>query len=245
MRIALAVRTFLALPCLWLGLTSMPAAADEAALRIGRNEGPMALLTDSSVLVLRAAYDKLNVSVRFEEYPLLRSLALADAGTIDGDTMRIAETSERYHNLIRIDVPINHLEITTYARAPCPEIKDWSELRGRRVAHERGVLAIERRLAGMETIAAANKPELFRLLDRGMADIVVGTGLETDVVLRRLNDNRLCRVNGTLERVPLYHYLHKRHAALAPRLEAQLQGMQKRGEIDGIHRRERARVMAE
>jgi polar amino acid transport system substrate-binding protein len=242
---AFQARRLAAVHCLWLVLVAAPALADEP-LRIGRNEGPNALLTDLSVAVLQSAYDKLGVQVRFEGYPLLRSLALANAGTIDGDIMRVAEASEQYANLLRVDVPINYLEITAYARTPCPTLSNWGDLQGKRVAYERGVLAIERRVKGRATIQTRNKPELFRLLSRGMVDVAVGTGLETDVVLRRSADkDQLCRVSGILERVPLYHYLHKRHAALAQRLQTQLQAMQRRGEIDAILRREQARLMGE
>jgi len=246
MQLALPSLRFAAALCLACGLASGPAPASAGEpVRIGRNEGPGALLADTSVLVLQAAYAKLGVDVRFEEYPLLRSLALADAGTIDGDAMRIAEASVQYPNLLRIDVPINRLEITAYARAPCPVLESWDDLRGRRVAYERGVLAIERRLQGQARSQAQNQDELFRMLSRGMVDIAIGTGLESDVALRRHADKGLCRVAGVLERVPLYHHLHKRHAALAQQLQTQLQAMQRRGEIDAILRRERARVMAE
>ena len=245
MPFVLRARRLAALYGLWLGLLAAPVLADEP-LRIGRNQGPTTLLTDVSVLVLQAAYARLGVEVRFEGYPLLRSLVLADAGTIDGDTMRIAEAGERYPNLLRVDVPINYLEITAYARAPCPTLNGWDDLQGKRVTYERGVLAIERRVTGLASFPTDTKPDLFRLLSRGMVDIAVGTGLETDVVLRHSADkDRLCRVNGILERVPLYHYLHKRHAALVQRLQAQLQAMQRSGEIDAILRRERARALAE
>jgi hypothetical protein len=223
---------------LWLGI----AAADDAPLRIGRNEGPLSLLTDSSVAVMQSAYDRVGVKVRFERYPLRRSLSMANAGDLDGDTMRIADVGELYPNLIRIDVPINHVEITAYARAPCPPaLSGWDALHGRRVAYERGVLVIERRRQGIESVQAQSEPELFRLLASGAAEIALGTGQDTDIVLRRSGEKGLCRIDGALERVPLYHYLHQRHAALAQRLKAELQAMQKRGEIDAILKRERAK----
>ena len=231
----------LALSGLLLALGAPPALADDP-LRIGRNAGPSAVLADIGVLVVKAAYDKLGVAVKFEPYPLLRSLALADAGSIDGDVMRVAEAGSQYPNLLRVDVPINYFEITAYARTPCMTLGGWSDLRGRRISYERGVLAIERRLKGMDTVAADNMSELFRLLERGMVDVAVGTGLETDLVWRGLKDERLCKVSGTLERVPLFHFLHKRHAALVLRLQAELLAMQKRGEIDAILRREGKRL---
>ncbi|MBW8830075.1 MAG: transporter substrate-binding domain-containing protein [Burkholderiales bacterium] len=237
-----AVRHPAALCCLlWLGLVTA-SASDVEPLRIGRGGGGMtSILADSTVAVLQAAYAKLGVEIRFEEYPLLRSLAFANAGTIDGDMMRIAETSERYPNLIRVDVPVNYLEITVYARAPCPVIKSWDDLRGKQVAHLRGVLAIERRVKEADRVPVETQQELFRMLNLGMVDLVLGTGVEADVSLRLSGEKGLCRVDGVLERVPLYHYLHKRHAALAQRLQAQLQSMQQRGEIDTILRRELAR----
>jgi len=226
---------------LWLGLGTA-SASDVEPLRIGRGGGGMtSILADSTVAVLQAAYDKLGVEIRFEEYPLLRSLVLANAGTIDGDMMRIAETSDRYPNLVRVNVPVNYLEITVYARAPCPVIKSWDDLRGKHVAHLRGVLAIERRLDEANRVPVETQQELFRMLNLGMVDLVLGTGAEADVSLRLSGEKGLCRVDGVLERVPLYHYLHKRHAALAQRLQEQLQTMQQRGEIDSILRRELAR----
>jgi len=220
---------------------SSGAPAGDAPLRIGRNDSPMSLMTDASVAVMQAAYDKLGVEVRFERYPLRRSITMANAGQLDGDVMRIQEAAEQYTHLLRIDVPINQLEISAYAREPCPSLGNWSDLHGKRVAYERGVLAIERRLEGVEAVPAQNQPDLFRMLGHGMADIALGTGQDTDVVLRRSPEKGLCRIDVVLERVPLYHYLHERHAELAQRLKAQLQAMQKRGEIDAIIKRERAK----
>lgn len=225
--------------CLVLALLVVPAAADDA-LRIGRNAGPSALLADGGEQVLRAAYAHLGLTPRFEEYPLLRSLVLADAGSIDGDTMRIIEVTAQYANLVRVDVPVNHLEITTYARKPCPQIKGWGDLDGKRVAHIRGVLAVERRLGHAIPVPADSMGDLFRLLEKGMVDVAVGTGKETDGEMSRRADKSLCKVSGTLERVPLYHHLNKKHAALAARLTEQLRQMQARGEIDEILRRANA-----
>jgi len=232
------------LACLAIALlqAAAPAAADET-LRIGRNGGPAAYFADATEAVLRAAYGQLGITPTFEEYPLLRSLAMADAGTLDGDAMRIAEASAKYHNLIRIDVPVNFLEVTAYGRAPCPTVKDWSELQGRRVAYIRGVLAVERRLGGTTPVPVESMAELFRMLERGMVDVAVGTGLETDREMLRHKDSSLCKMPGTLERVPLYHHLNKRHAALAERLAEQLRAMNRRGEIEAILQRERIKAL--
>jgi len=193
--------------------------------------------------VLKTAYAKLGVAARFEEYPLLRSLIMADNGSLDGDLMRIAEASERYPNLIRVEVPINFLDITSYSRAPCPSFTGWPDLRGKRVAYIRGVLAVERRLQGTTPVPVESMNELFRVLERGMVDVAVGTGLETDREMLRHQDQALCKVDGALERVPMYHHLNKRHAQLAVKLAEQLRAMNRRGEIDAILQRERAKAL--
>ena len=165
---ALAAQAFLVCVALaWLG----PSARADETLRIGRNGGPSAHFADASEEVLKAAYAKLGVVPRFEEYPLLRSLILADNGALDGDLIRIAEASERYTNLIRVEVPINFLDITSYSRAPCPSFSGWPDLRGKRVAYIRGVLAVERRLQGMTPVPVESMNELFRVLERGMVDV--------------------------------------------------------------------------
>jgi len=236
---ALAAQAFLVCVALaWLG----PSARADETLRIGRNGGPSAHFADASEEVLKAAYAKLGVVPRFEEYPLLRSLILADNGALDGDLIRIAEASERYTNLIRVEVPINFLDITSYSRAPCPSFSGWPDLRGKRVAYIRGVLAVERRLQGMTPVPVESMNELFRVLERGMVDVAVGTGLETDREMLRHQDKALCKVDGALERVPVYHHLNKRHAQLAARLTEQLRAMRGRGEIDAILQRERAKA---
>jgi polar amino acid transport system substrate-binding protein len=222
--------------CLVLALWVAPAAGEEP-LRIGRNAGPSATLADGTEQVLKAAYGYLGVTTLFEEYPLLRSLILANAGTIDGDTHRIIEVTAQYPNLVRVDVPVNHLEITAYAKAPCPRLKGWEDLDGKRVGHIRGVLAVERRLGRTTAVPADSMNDLFRMLEKDMVDLAVGTGQETDAEMRRRGDKTLCKVNGSLERVPLYHYLNKKHAALAARLTEQLRQMQVRGEIEEILKR--------
>lgn len=218
------------------------AGAAPLVLHLGRTE-VRSELTEIAVAVLTKAYAKIDVRPSFDPYPLRRSLRLADQGGLDGEVMRAELAFADAPNLIRLAVPIVQIVPVLYLRADCPDKLTWSDLRGRRVAYERGVKILENRLSGALSVLAKSNEDVFRMLQLGMADFAAMLDVEGELTLRNIGSPKVCKVAAPLEVVPLFHALHRRHRTLAARLEQVLGAMERNGEIQAIWDVERARLL--
>ncbi len=207
-------------------------------LRVGILDDPADAVSAGSKAVVEAAYKKIQVPVEFVRYPSRRLLKTLLDGEIDANLQRVAALAAEQPSLVRVDTPINTIEVRVYSLAAAPRVRDWSDLNGRRVAFVRGVLVIERNLPpGAVRVEVGSDADLLRMLPRDMADI----GVVAEPARNTLNGIALPatvqRQDKVLEEVPLYHYLHGRHAELAVRLDTALRAMQASGEADALRRK--------
>lgn len=207
-------------------LTLCPAAA---ALEIGV---PVPnTLAAMAQAVLRQAYARAELEFRPQTLPLRRALQMAEAGQLDGDLMRNAEVLKDHPELLRVKVPVAVGVYAAYRRGNCPAHIGLAELAGKRVAYFRGIRAIEMALPASALLAAKDSWDALRHVQLGITEYAIGMQAESDALLRARQAGDICRVAEPVLTVPLYHALHKRHAALLPRLEAVLQEMERSGEI--------------
>lgn len=182
---------------------------------------------------LRRAYERENISVRFDEVPLARSLAMSNDGQLDGEVYRIEGVEANYGNLVPVPFPIIQLQVRVYARKGAPVVQSLEDLQGQRVAVIRGVLFIERLFADHPALVrGANFQEIRRFVARDMADYAIAMELPGALPVR----DELQRLPVVLTKVSLYHYLHKSHAALVPRLAAQLRALEAKGDLALLRR---------
>jgi len=76
--------------------------------------------------------------------------------------------------------------------------------------------------------------QIFRILDAGRADVAISTRLEGLLTIKKLNLSGITVLEPLLEEIPLYHYLHKKHVLLVPKLAAILKRMEQEGQIKEI-----------
>jgi len=83
---------------------------------------------------------------------------------------------------------------------------------------------------------ATSLEELVRMLDRERFDLLLVTDLfsgKVEIRRQRL-DARIRPLLPPLERIYIYHYLHERHRALVPQVEAVLREMTESGELEAL-----------
>lgn len=225
---------FLLLLCSVL-LTAAPPPA-LPVVRVAAPEG-MDATVQVGELVLREAYRRIGYEMQLEKLPSLRSLAVVDAGKYDAELGRIAGMEQQYSNL-RV-VPTSPLSLTVAALTLKPEIvvRDWEDLRGWRVAAQRGVKVVEARTAGMDVSFATTPDAMVRMLLAGRVDVVLGSPISMPAVLAGMRQRgELAADTRLLERefysMPVYHYVHTRNTHLIVPLEQALLAMRKDGFID-------------
>ncbi len=220
---------------LLLALAAELASAAEPAVRIaswGRGSDP---LTAVSEAVLKRAYLELGLKLEFVELPNRRALQALLAGEVDGNLHRVKALAESQPGLVRVEVPIGTSTVRAYTLRSDLELASWSQLKGLRVAYQRGVLRVEQLIpAGALRVEASSSHELFRLLASGGADLALSTEPGQAPPLRRATGLR--RLEVVLDEHALHHYLDARHAELARRLALALRRLQASGELDSVRR---------
>lgn len=185
--------------------------------------------------VVAAAFREIGLEAELPIYPTAteRSMLNANEGVDDGLAMRIAGLEKQYPNLIRVpeDVAINDFVAHTVGLRFAAD--GWDSLSPYVVTYIIGWKVFERNVPqGKGLTLVRDAEQLFTLLAKGRADVALyerwqglartrAMGIETQVM------------EPPLARTTMFMYLHKKHAALVPRVAEALAKIKK----DGVYRR--------
>lgn len=163
-----------------------------------------------------------------------RALLNAQRGIDDGVAMRIAGLEAQYPNLVRVDEPVAFNDFVALGPAARPPKPGWDQLQGYAVGYVNGWKIFEARVGeGPAVTKLRDADQLFTLLASGRLEV----GLyERWQGLHKARQHRMAVAvaEPPLARVPMYLYLHVRHAALVPRLAQVLGAMKRDGSYDRI-----------
>jgi len=207
-------------------------AEEVKALKFTTLEGtPVQKISES---VVREAYNRMGISISIKQLPGRRAIAMANAGTFDGEVSRIANIEKKFTSLIPIKIPINFIEGMVLSKDNPIHIDNWESIKHYKIAIRRGVLFSKKGTEGMNVQVLNNWKSMLRALDTGRADVII---MPRTVALKTLNDGKSPNViinEPPIVILPLYHYLHKKRSSLIPQLESTLKKMQTDGTINRI-----------
>lgn len=212
-----------------LGAALVASGAGAAPLTIGRvdNNSP---LSEAAMHVLGEAFARAGLEPpRYRALPAQRSVELAHDGELDADLMRIADVGRRYPNLIALRTPIARVDVAVYGRRPLDGCTR-ADIAHLRIGIRRGLFVLTKATAGLAVTEAPNDEAVFDMLAGGRFDAAILVHVDTDEAARARPGLRRWPYAWASE--PLYFWLHRRHAALAPRLDAALAAMQRDGLIE-------------
>lgn len=213
-------------------------ADTEATLRLatGTNEQS----SDGRLLrrVFTEALRRLGWRLEVQEMPARRAELALQRGEVDGEMVRTAAYGELHPELQRVDAPLMQTSFGIYGIGTTGLPQTLDELRQAEgaVIYRRGVAVCEQRLR--EALAPERLVEIsaadsaVRMLARGRARFVCDMDSTFSLSLAHLGESHTLPLHRLFELgapMPLYPYLHARHAALAPRLAATLQAMRAEG----------------
>jgi polar amino acid transport system substrate-binding protein len=186
--------------------------------------------------ILKAAYAKLDITVEFLDVEAKRALALSSAGDVDGEIQRVAAVAQQFPTLLQLKPAINYIEPAVFTTGLEFTVAGWSSIKDYQVGIVRGVGSSEAGTNGMSDVhRATSLEELVRMLDRERFDLLVTDLFSGKVEIRRQQlDSRIRPLLPPLERIYIYHYLHERHRALVPHIEAVLREMKDSGELEQL-----------
>ena len=164
-----------------------------------------------------------------------RSLLNANEGIDDGQALRVGGLDKIYPNLIQVPESIitnDFVAIGARLRFATP---DWDALRPYSVSYIIGWKVFEANVpVAVPRTPVRDAEQMFTLLARGRVDVVLyerWQGLEQ----ARASGVPAVVMEPPLVSTPMYLYLHKKHAALVPRVARALARLKQDGTYQRIH----------
>jgi polar amino acid transport system substrate-binding protein len=208
-----------------------PVSAHEAFV-LARPDGPY---SDIAEQVLKEAYQRIGIEAQTQTFPSERSLATSNSGLVAGEVARLTGLERTYPNLIMVPVILNRIEVVAFVKNVTFKVQGWESLRPYAIGIRRGIKYAEQGTKAMNVEPVTSYEQCFKMLDSGRIDVVV-TNLY--VGLKTIKDLQLKGVRPLAP--PLmaarnqYHYLHKKHADLVPKITKVLKEMEAEGRIKAI-----------
>lgn len=159
---------------------------------------------------------------------------MSSTGRVDGELFRIGNLQAQYPDLIQVPSSINLLEGVYVSTNPDLVIDDWPALASRFVGIQRGIKFVEKALKPypeLRLLTVNKNEQLLQALSSGRIDVAILARLNALSAMQLVPDVRFVIGENALVTHKLYHYLHRKHEALVPLIDAALQTMAENGRI--------------
>ena len=221
----------------FLALLPSAAAADGLRLSTGMIEPwTDAAGTGFHQMLIREVFARIGLQAEVElNTASSRAFRLADDGVTDGLAGRVAGIEGEYPNLIRVPerMFVNDFVACSLEGKPLPA-PGWEGLVPRSVAYIIGWQVFEHRLPPVrELTLAKDSAQLLTLLKAGRAEVILHERWQALSHAKALG-LQLHVQEPPLARVPMYIYLHRRHAGLVDKVADSLRRMKADGSYDAI-----------
>lgn len=169
------------------------------------------------------AYAKLGFATNISKMPALRAIRQAENDQhFDAVMARDASAQALLPHYLQLEIPIQRGQIVAYSKNNHLQVTDWESVHSFHVAGVRGILSVSQPLASHPKLELVNTPyQAMLMLERGRVDLAI---MPSDYGQHELDSHNYPQIRAiaVLNEFALYHYLHKRHASLAPALEQAL-----------------------
>lgn len=191
------------------------------------------------------AFRRLDIPLEIRLVPTSRLSVLVDGGDLDGELVRARAYGDAFPNLIRVEAPVVDIVFALWSTDPERRLARLADLPGSRLSvnYARGVKGCEnvlRPILPPDHLAVANNTEqALAMLHLKRVDLHCNldfTVLPIAASAKFRDKFKLHKVLELGERTALYPYLHRRNAALAPRLAATLMQMKEDATIERVRR---------
>ena len=186
-------------------------------------------------VIVKAAYKKLGIPVKFEILPGKRALAESSRGRADGEVHRIIEIGDDYPTLLRVPTPINYIEPSVFSKKHEFEVTQCAALQSYQIGIVRGVKHSQLCTQGMENVIAGDDlTGVMRMLNAGRVDLLITARINGLLMAKELKFEAIKALSPPLSRIWAYHYLHKSHKDLVPIIDKVFKAMQESGELKAL-----------
>jgi len=187
--------------------------------------------------LMAAVFHELGLEAELLIYPTAteRGMRNANEGVDDGLAMRVAGLERQYPNLIRVPEPVAFNDFVAMSIKYRFATTGWDSLLPYEVSYILGWKVFEQNVpTAKERTLVRDAEQLFTLLARDRTDVVLYERWQ-GLALTQAMGLQVQVLEPPLVRTPMYIYLHKKHAALVPRVAQALVKLKRNGTYDRIH----------
>lgn len=186
-------------------------------------------------LLYRELFARLGIAFEIQVLPAERALQNANAGIDDGDICRVAGLDSIYPNLVRSTESVMQYQMVVFSREGNFPVSGPESL----VPYELGIVTgwkiLERTTQQHPSrIMVDSADQLFRMLDQGRVKIALIDRLVGMEAINRLGIKGVRILAPPFLAGDWFLYLHKKHQALIPRIDAELRKMKQDGAYERI-----------
>lgn len=186
--------------------------------------------------LIATVFRDLGIEAEILLYPtaIERSLLNANEGVDDGEAMRVAGLEKQYPNLIRVPEEVISNDFVAYTTGEPFTTDSWDSLKPYAVTYLIGWKIFEQNVPkGKEITLARDVDQMFGLLKSKRADIALYERWQGLVKARDMGF-KVQVLDPPLVHTKMFMYLHKKHAALVPRVAQALAKMKQDGRYQQI-----------
>ena len=215
----------------WLAFDAGSSAACATDFTVATVEGDP--LRQTGFAIIQEAYRRIGVAARSVYLPNERGLRAAALGEVDADTMRVAGTEQRYTDLVPVPEMLLTFDGLVFTTGLTFKVDGWDSLRPYSICVLRGFKVAEQATQGMQVTFGESTAGVIQMLHAGRCQVTV---LDAPVWLEidRLKAGPMLTLTPPVVSLPLYHYVHRSHADLAPKLAAALRDMRADGTTERL-----------
>ncbi len=191
-------------------------------------------LSEIGLKILHEAYQRIGIQIKARVLPAERALHMANNGQVDGEVLRIRGIEKHYPNLRMATVTVITLEGVVFTKDVTFEVTGWESLKPYTIGILRGSKFAQKGTLGMTVEEVATYEQVLLKLRHGRTDVAVMARTNGLVVIGKLNMKGIRVLEPPLITTDLYHYLHKKHEQLIPKITQVLQKMKAEGRIREI-----------
>jgi polar amino acid transport system substrate-binding protein len=186
--------------------------------------------------LIAAVFRDLGLEAEVIIYPTAteRGMLNANEGVDDGLAMRVAGLEKQYPNLIRVPEEVVFNDFVAYTTGERFATDNWDSLKPYAVTYIIGWKVFEQNVPqGKELTLVRDADQLFGMLKNRRADIALYERWQGLVKVRDMGF-KVQVLEPPLVHIKMFMYLHKKHAALVPRVAQALAKMKQDGRYQKI-----------
>jgi len=188
--------------------------------------------------VLTEAYGRLGHTVKILELPAARSVFISNEGAgVDGELFRVSGIETKFPNLVPIPVTLSFSDWVVVSKSNTIKVEGWHSIKPYVVGTRLGVITTDKGTLGMEPTKVNTNKQLLKMLLSDRVDLIVLSKNNALKHTKGIEHKTLHILQPPIHRVPVYHFIHKKHAALIPKITSILQAMQQQGFISSAYSR--------